>query len=580
MLQEEVLSKKCTFVTQEVSRIYDKYKLSIGDSPVVLSYLAKIVNRSREYENGTFIVLVVGPVKSGKSTLVNLIANAYVSPSHFLECTVRPSIISQRHNNEDDSILVFTSEKDIDSYEKIEQIDSIIDYIRGIVKEDSLKNIKKTKYDLTQKNIKEKVELGLQESLYDTTLVTSITTPGGKLMQNNVFIIDMPGFDGGYANIDDPTYNTISERADLIIFVQSSNSNISKVSKEFLDKLKANNRGVYVCLIQNVFDSSWWQSEKEREVNIREQKEFAIKEIREKGFSIDEKDCFSINLGKVSDSRKQEYNEPSLKKEAEVYGQIEESLYNRIISRKDPMRLNVCLKRTKQQIEKTITSIEDILKHRYQLAERYEKIMSEFATVKDIPNFVIQPLTIDYKDLKDIILAKKKDKIDKADVRHKMNLSNEDVKGIVMDFIKECEKDISSSFRRCLSLKQKEDYLYRAYKDSIDAIKEIVSKYGITPLQSNMECLTISSEEIPSISLSPCVDMRLFIPSKFRINLGVTFLGHSAEDVISYINKTANSLVGSSDNYSYIEKEDGAIRPVLDTIAMLLNEIVRKYENG
>ena len=97
MTQEEnVLLHKCKIVNQEVSRVKGHYNSCIGNSSVVISQLSKAENRSKEYENGTFIVLVVGPVKSGKSTLVNLIANAYVSPTHFLECTVRPSIISQR----------------------------------------------------------------------------------------------------------------------------------------------------------------------------------------------------------------------------------------------------------------------------------------------------------------------------------------------------------------------------------------------------------------------------------------------------------------------------------------------------
>ena len=94
MTQEEnILLTKCTKAHQELARIVGKYQ-TISHCPAIIAQLSKTENRSREYVNGTFIVLVVGPVKSGKSTLVNLIANAYVSPTHFLECTVRPSIIS------------------------------------------------------------------------------------------------------------------------------------------------------------------------------------------------------------------------------------------------------------------------------------------------------------------------------------------------------------------------------------------------------------------------------------------------------------------------------------------------------
>ena len=187
--EEQVLEHKCIIVNKEVAQVVDKYTSAIGDCVTVMDQLRKAENRSKEFKNGTFIVLVVGPVKSGKSTLVNLIANAYVSPTHFLECTVRPSIISQRHEGEESKITVFTSE---DTTDRVEQIDAIIDCIRGIEQEEALldNNIKKSVFDLTPENIKEKVELGLHESLSSETLVTSITTPGGKLMQKDVFIVE------------------------------------------------------------------------------------------------------------------------------------------------------------------------------------------------------------------------------------------------------------------------------------------------------------------------------------------------------------------------------------------------------
>ena len=182
--ERRVLQNRCNVVGRELSRLLDEYADALRDCPVVDMQLRKAANRAHEHENGTFIVLVVGPVKSGKSTLVNLIANAYVSPTHFLECTVRPSIISQRREGEDCRITVYTTE---DSRRRVEQIDSVIDSIRGIENGDALQDVVKDDFELTRENIKDKVELGLQESLSAETLVTSITTPGGRLMKQDVF---------------------------------------------------------------------------------------------------------------------------------------------------------------------------------------------------------------------------------------------------------------------------------------------------------------------------------------------------------------------------------------------------------
>ena len=581
MTQEEnVLLHKCKIVNQEISRVNNYYNSRIGNSSVVISQLSKVENRSKEYENGTFIVLVVGPVKSGKSTLVNLIANAYVSPTHFLECTVRPSIISQRHADDECKIAVFTSE---DTSDRIEQIDAIIDCIRGIESEDSLENIQKGLFDLTPENIKQKVELGLKDSLSSETLVTSITTPGGKLMKQDVFIVDMPGFDGEYANIDDPVYDTIAQRADLIIFVQSSNSAISKVSGQFLKKLAENNQEVPVCLIHNVFDSSWWRSSDERSAAALKQKEFAINEIRKQGFHIEDEQCFSINLGKVEDSRKQEYSEiPALANEAEEYDRIEGILYDRVINRRDTMRLNVCLSRTRQQLGKTIEAIDKELSHRSELIDRYENVKADFSKISATPDFVsgLQPLAVDYATLKLIIREEAKRRIALIDTsnNHKTDTA---VTRIVLDFIEACETGLSASFGRSLSLEQKEKELFLVCKDRIGEIKGMVAGYGITPLPISLEQKPI--EGIPTISLLDGIDLKLLIPRKPMVSVVITqFLGHSAADVVSYINKAAECLAGSDDNTNqiegYIEKEGGAIRPILDQVNLLVRETSKAYE--
>ena len=580
--EDQLLLNKCAIVSRKISLIAEQYKPQIGHCPAITAQLSKTENRSKEYENGTFIVLVVGPVKSGKSTLVNLIANAYVSPTHFLECTVRPSIISQRHEGEDCKITVFTSD---DSSNQTEQIDAIIDCIRGIEKENDLAGIRKAEYALTPENIKNKVELSLDESLTSSTLVTSISTPGGKLMKQDVFIIDMPGFDGEHANIDNPVYDTIAQRADLIIFVQSSNSAISKVSWQFLKMLSNNNKDVPVCLIHNVFDSSWWRSEEERAAAVTTQKEIAIKEIRKQGFHIDEDQCFCINLGKVEDGRKQPYKEtPALRKEVEEYERIEDILYNRVINCRDAMRLSVCLGRTQQQIAKSIAAIDNELAHRAKLSEQYQTVVNEFAKTENTSGFLsrYQPLTADYASLKQLIRNEAKSRIllVETDNNHK---SNGEAKRIVINFVEDCEKSISASFGRSLSLRQKEEELFLECKDCIGEIKETAILCHTQPLPVSIDRIPIE-DNVPDISLEPGIDFELLIPRKPMFPLLFTrFGGHSAEDVVGYINKAAERLAGSEPGdphnlEGYLEKEGGALPPLLDQANQLVKKVAQTYE--
>lgn len=572
--EEQIIEHQCIIVNREISLLVDKYMSELGDCRAVMDQLRKAENRSKEFKNGTFIILVVGPVKSGKSTLVNLIANAYVSPTHFLECTVRPSIISQRHKEEESKITVFTSE---DTADRVEQMDAVIDCIRGIMSEESLldSHIKKSVFELTPENIKEKVELGLHESLTSETLVTSITTPGGKLMQKDVFIVDMPGFDGEYANIDNPIYDTVAQRADLIIFVQSSNSAISKVSSQFLKKLSDNNQAVPVCLIHNVFDSSWWRSDEERKARAADQIRFAIGEIRKKGFNVDEKRCFSINLGQVEDGRNSNYSEhPKLKSEVKLYEQIEMDLYEQVIEQRNAMRLEVCLNRTNQQLAKTIDFIDIELERRSQLKTRYEQAEVEFDKVagKRVFDSTQTPLTVDYALLKNIVRdkAKRYNRIVGASNNH---MTNKEAIEIVNGFISSCEEGLSASFGRLLSLSEIENKLYSDGKSRIVEIENVVRKY--IPEHQGMEMAPIPVEEAPTLSLENGVINKSLI-RKLKV---LWFGGHSRQDVEGYINKAKECLVGSdAGDEGYLEEEGGAIKPVLNRIKQLLEEVAKQYD--
>ena len=63
----------------------------------------------------------------------------------------------------------------------------------------------------------------------------------------------------------------------------------------------------------------------------------------------------------------------------QAYERIEDILHERVISRRDAMRLNVCLGRTRQQLEKTIATIDQELARRHQLAEQYEQAATVFS---------------------------------------------------------------------------------------------------------------------------------------------------------------------------------------------------------
>ncbi len=573
--EEKILHNQCEIVAQGIAQLSATYTDNLASCPGIIHQLHKAENRSMEYLNGTFIVIVVGPVKSGKSTLVNLIAGAYVSPTHFLECTVRPSIISQKKDGSECSISVYTSEQPAN---RVEQIDAIIDCIRGIEQESNLSGITKAIYPLTPENIKDKVELDLKSSLISDTLVTSITTPGGILMKEDVFIVDMPGFDGEYANIDDPVYDAIAQRADLIIFVQSSNSAISKVSEQFLRKLSDNNKDVPVCLIHNVFDSAHWRSSEVRQTVIDDQKQFALREIKRLGFNISENQCFSLNLGKVEDARHAAYADLSdLQAEAQHFDDTEAILHERVINHRDFMRLSACASRTQQQLGKLIDAIDQELAQRQLLLSRYALVQQKFEPLRK-PTALAEydcQVTADFSTIKQVIVQMRNIKRDFVLNEH-YHRSDSEARASIEKFIAECETQVSASLRSSLSLSKKESELFLLYKEQTGKVREAVAACMAVPLDDDNTRLELA--DLPSVSLLPSIDLDLLISHKFKLPL-FNVLGHTSRDLISYLNAITHHFVGDDDEGTtgYIETEGGPIKPLLAHVREAIADITKKY---
>ena len=363
-------------------------------------YVRQLENRSKEYHTPSFVVLVVGPVKSGKSTFVNLIAKNYVSPTHFLECTVRPSIISKK---QDEAFLeVYKSCKLED---KSEQMKDILDFLNGLIEKHEINNVEIVRYGLSRESIDKYVKRNLIEVQNDEILLTAIQTEGGKLLQDNVLLVDMAGFDGANVNFESPAYKEIVERADLIVFVQSSNSAISKVSTDFFSLLKDRNSSVPVCLIHNVFESAYWRSDKLNFEKVEEQKEYAKEVIRERhGLILEDGYAFNVNLGMVNDRRDNNYEDiykEVLNREAIEFEKVEEEIY-KLFAKRERIRLKNCITRTKLYQNKLLEAIKNLLEEQKTLLEKYINIGNAFESPN---NFVDEmPFTrsipIELNDLK------------------------------------------------------------------------------------------------------------------------------------------------------------------------------------
>lgn len=411
--------------------------------PELLSRLNTVVSRAREHSDRSFVILVAGPVKSGKSTFVNLVANAFVSPTHFLECTVRPSIISASESEH--VITVYKSEN---KTRVVEQVDAIIDHLRGQISYDAIPEVSRQEWPLTPANIDEHVALDISDVEGDGTLMTTIKTPGGKLLTSGVYMIDMPGFDGSKANLDSPLYRTIASRADLIILVQSSNSAVTKVSDEFFALLRENNRNVPVCLLHNVFDAAFWRGDEQKKAAVAEQMEYAVARIKEMGFNLDARNAYAVNLGMVWDWRDRQYvSDPQiLQKAVEVFAHVEQEMYDVLLAQRDSIRIRTVIGRTLQQMEQLMDIVgHDIAVKRQQL-EKYTALKGEFDALKGRRISLRTEANVDWLSLRNEItglysLTKKS-----LSGKYKTREARE----LLSKFIADCSKAISRKMNEAL----------------------------------------------------------------------------------------------------------------------------------
>jgi len=460
---ETTNAKKLESISKQLETLTTEFSAVLGNDEIK-SNLIRLYRRSKEYKNGSFIMLVVGPVKSGKSTLVNLLAHRYVSPTDKLECTIRPSIISGIDSEEECSIEVYTAK---DENRKEKDLDLIIDKLRGIIEDESeiREHLTKEVYPLNNDNINAYITPSYNKG--DNSIITSISTTGSKLLKSadsgKIFIADMPGFDGNRVNLSNSLYDAISKRVDLILFVHSSVSAFNVTSNEYLEKLREYNGTVPVFLIHNVFDANFWKNKETRLKDVERQSKNEYDEIKSKGFNIEPDYISCINLGMVTDYINKDENclpefDEELKKEYDAFENIEEKLYNKITTNISKLRLDRCLDRTeklKNDLIELIKSNKASLKSRKEDKDSFE---NAFASLDKITGLT----STEIEEIIDNVASDANRFIFRSQAKSRVNKSMSTkecmacLRQILTSFLANVDERLTDKLFRHYSLKQKE----------------------------------------------------------------------------------------------------------------------------
>ena len=567
---EKTNIKKIESISAQLGELATNYVPKLVDEHIK-NKLSQLSRRSLEYKNGSFIMLVVGPVKSGKSTLVNLLAHRYVSPTDTLECTVRPSIISNVNDERDCKIEIYKARHE---GRKAEDLDLIVDELRGIVTEQELgEYLEKDEYtnysDDTVNNV-----ISPSYNKEDRTIITSITTTGSKLLARGpvdggkIFLADMPGFDGNTSNLNDPLYDAISKRVDLILFVHSSVSAFNLTSASYLEKLREYNEAVPVYLVHNIFDSTYWKNPQDRAHEIDRQVQKEYEEIRSKGFNIESEFISKVNLGKVTDALQGagayvEGFEEDLQGELRKFEEIEEKLYRKITSNISELRLKRCEDRTRtlrdqlvDTISKEISSLKQKKDARDMMEHYVEHLEKELGITMAEQDEIIG--AVESSANRSVFRTISTTQVNRsASTEECVEL----LKAVLVQFLSDVDQKLSLN-------------LFSMFKNKEEAFRMMVAeRTGFEKIQVKITPVEASTaKNIYDDDVSTFMNKKLF-----EFIRDMWHGTHAVKDIKSYINKMENYFYGTKEAPSTYQLKELLKKEIKRLETVYLREIKAQY---
>lgn len=567
---EKTNIKKIESISAQLGELATNYVPKLVDEHIK-NKLSQLSRRSLEYKNGSFIMLVVGPVKSGKSTLVNLLAHRYVSPTDTLECTVRPSIISNVNDERDCKIEIYKARHE---GRKAEDLDLIVDELRGIVTEQELgEYLEKDEYtnysDDTVNNV-----ISPSYNKEDRTIITSITTTGSKLLARGpvdggkIFLADMPGFDGNTSNLNDPLYDAISKRVDLILFVHSSVSAFNLTSASYLEKLREYNEAVPVYLVHNIFDSTYWKNPQDRAQEIDRQVQKEYEEIRSKGFNIESEFISKVNLGKVTDALQGagayvEGFEDDLQGELRKFEEIEEKLYRKITSNISELRLKRCEDRTRtlrdqlvDTISKEISSLKQKKDARDMMEHYVEHLEKELGITMAEQDEIIG--AVESSANRSVFRTISTTQVNRsASTEECVEL----LKAVLVQFLSDVDQKLSLN-------------LFSMFKNKEEAFRTMVAeRTGFEKIQVKITPVEASTaKNIYDDDVSTFMNKKLF-----EFIRDMWHGTHAVKDIKSYINKMENYFYGTKEAPSTYQLKELLKKEIKRLETIYLREIKAQY---
>ena len=355
-----------------------------------------------EMIRGLYFVTVQGSLKTGKSTLTNLlVGNKIAITQAGVDTTKTPYVITKSPDDEA-RIVVYELIKNPKNENEIKSVvESIIDDVKGIKLKSNpySKFFRRREIDFNEKNIRKYTV----EEAHSKALFINIQLPKPKglkewILDHDIAILDTPGIEGQKAQKSQTVIDEIKKRTNMLIAMQST---VTPINKEEVNTLKEyENEGVEMRLMYNQFELKPWANEYDRK-KFLEEEEKALqkgKEILRSEFELEDVVDYKVNLAKVDDYLRDKKSYESLKPEYDSFMEWVESLIisineikveekkrkakKQFLNRlKEWQREDGVLLKIKESLQKELESIEKRLKDIKSKFEEYEDVVRAFREV-------------------------------------------------------------------------------------------------------------------------------------------------------------------------------------------------------
>lgn len=281
-----------------------------------------------QFNSGIEVVVCMGMLKAGKSTLVNLLTRSTMaSPTGYgQDMTLRPALIRMAEKGATSRIVLYERAESAAEVDSSELQCVVLDHLRGIVGDDALQNITMRTLPLTEATLRGVLCHRVTDTPHLTVEpVLVVVEPEYNeecklLCHRNRMLLDMPGCDSSNAEVArGERYREIGKECDMVLLLQSSVAPLNAKAVEELTALLDGRTPATTRIIQNRMESKAWLRPEFVDAETHEQSSRALDILRQLAEN-KELPVSSVNLGMAYAGI---FEEPErLKKKIEILGGV------------------------------------------------------------------------------------------------------------------------------------------------------------------------------------------------------------------------------------------------------------------